>query len=304
MRVLVTGSSGRLGPFVVRELEQAGHDLVLFSRRAPGPALSHLPLIEGDIRRFEDCARAVKEGARRLGGLDAIQHLAAQPYPTDHPALRQSAGEQSVPFDATMQSNIMGLYYLLQAALAEGVGVFVMTGSNCALGHGYRISDAPFPFRYLPVDEAHPSAVEDSYSYSKLAGEELLASFTRAYGMRTYAVRAAGICDPQRRAQMAQNARPAQGWNPWLWAWVGSEDVASAHRLLMEKAHEIEPHGVFFCNSDDTTALEPSRELVEKFNPGLLPLAKDLDGHASFLSNRRLREAVGWEHRTSWREPL
>jgi hypothetical protein len=44
-----------------------------------------------------------------------------------------------------------------------------------------------------------------------------------------------------------------------MWAWVGSEDVASAHRLLMEKAHEIEPHGAFFCNGDDTTAPEPSK---------------------------------------------
>lgn len=36
--------------------------------------------------------------------------------------------------------------------------------------------------------------VEDAYSFSKLAGEELQASYTRAYGMRTYAVRAAGYC--------------------------------------------------------------------------------------------------------------
>jgi nucleoside-diphosphate-sugar epimerase len=122
--------------------------------------------------------------------------------------------------------------------------------------------------------------------------------------MRTYALRSAGICDETRRKQMARNVRPVEGWNPWLWAWVGSEDVASAHRLLMERACEIEPHGVFFCNGDDTAAIEPSRELVERFNPGLLPLARDLEGPASFLSNQRLRQTVGWEHRTSWREHI
>lgn len=305
MRVLVTGSSGRLGPYVVAELEQAGHDLILFSRRPPAPELSHWPWVEGDIRVFEDCLRAVKGG---LGGRgpapDAIQHLAAQPWPTDHPDERKAAEERGVPFDATMQSNIMGTYYLLQAALVEGVETFVMTGSNCALGHGYRISSIPFPFRYLPVDEEHPSAVEDSYSFSKRVGELLLESYTSAYGLRTYAVRAAGICDVERRRKIAQNAKPVQEWNPWLWAWVGSEDVASAHRLLMEKAREIEPHGIFFCNADDTTALEPSRELVDKFNPVLLPLVRHVEGHASFLSNRKLRQAVGWEHRTSWREYL
>ena len=39
MKVLVTGVSGRLGPFVVRELEQAGHELVLTSRREPPPEI-------------------------------------------------------------------------------------------------------------------------------------------------------------------------------------------------------------------------------------------------------------------------
>ena len=298
MKVLVTGSSSRLGPHVVAELERAGHELVLFSRRPPGPALSRWPWVQGDITTFEDCLRAVK------GGFDAIQHLAAQSWPTDHPDERKSAEETGMPLDTTMRSNIMGVYYLLQAALAEGIGIFVMTGSNCALGHGYRIGDTPFPFRYLPVNEDHPSAVEDSYSFSKLAGEILLASYTSAYGMRTYAVRAAGICDAARRVEMARRVEPVKAWNPWLWAWVGSEDVASAHRLLMEKAHEIEPHGVFFCNGDDTTALEPTRELIERFNPSLLPLVKDLEGHASLLSNQRLRQAVGWEPQTSWREHL
>lgn len=295
MKVLVTGYSGRLGPFVVRDLEAHGHEVVLFGRRPPTMSMQHLRWTPGDIRDFEDCLAATE------GGFDAIQHAAAQAWPTDHPAERALAEEKGLPFDTTMQSNVMGVYYLLQAALAHDIGIFVMTGSNCALGHGYRISENPFPFRYFPVDEAHPSAVEDSYSYSKLAGEMLLQSYASAYGMRCYAVRAAGICNEERRAQMAQSTAEASGWNPWLWAWVGSEDVASAQRLLMEKAGQIAPFGAFFCNADDTTSLTPSRELIARFKPALLPLVRDLPGHASFLSNRKLRETVGWEHQTSWR---
>jgi nucleoside-diphosphate-sugar epimerase len=298
MKVLVTGCSGKLAPYVVRELETAGHDLVLFSRREPAPELRRWPCIRGDITVFDDCVRAVGDG------VDAIQHLAAQPGPTDHPQFRANAEAKGIPFDATMKSNIIGTYYLLQAALAKKVGIFVMTGSNCALGHGFRMSKRPFQFGYLPVDEEHPTDPEDSYSFSKRVGEDLLASYTHAYGMRTYAVRSAGICDAERRRSMAQSVRPVQAWNPWLWAWVGSEDVASAQRLLMEKAREIEPHGVFFCNGDDTSVLEPSRELVERFNPGLLPLVRDLDGHASFFSNKKLRQMVGWAPRTSWRDGL
>ena len=50
MRVLVTGSSGRLGPHVVADLEQAGHELTLFARRQPAPQMAHLPWVEGDLR--------------------------------------------------------------------------------------------------------------------------------------------------------------------------------------------------------------------------------------------------------------
>jgi len=299
MKVLVTGVSGRLGPFVVQALAEAGHDLVLSSRREPPEEIRRWPWIQGDINSFEDCRRMLAGG-----GFDAVQHLAAQPWPVDHPTERARAAELGIPFDATMKSNILGTYYLLQAALAADVGIFVMTGSNCALGHGYRISDRPFPFHYLPVDEAHPSDVEDSYSYTKLAGEELLASYTRAYGMRTHMVRAAGICDEARRRAMAANARPVTGWNPWLWCWIGSEDVASAHRLLMERAADIPPHGAYFCNGDDTTALEPSAELLARFKPELLPLVRDLEGHASFLSNQKLRDVVDWAPQTSWRQYL
>jgi nucleoside-diphosphate-sugar epimerase len=299
MKVLVTGVSGRLGPFVVNDLEKAGHELVLFSRRKPIPEIKHWPWVQGDITNYDDCLRGLESG-----GFEAIQHLAAQPNPTDHPAHRNRSAEQGIPFDTTMRSNIIGLYNLLQAALAKDIGIFVMTGSNCALGHGYRISNKPFPVKYFPVDEAHPSDVEDSYSYSKLAGEMLLASYTSAYDICTYSVRAAGICNEERRRSIAANVKPVEGWNPWLWAWVGSEDVASAHRLLMEKANEISPHGVFFCNGDDTTVLEPSKELVRMFRPDLLPLVRDMEGNASFLSNQSLKQTLGWEHKTSWRQYL
>jgi nucleoside-diphosphate-sugar epimerase len=267
------------------------------SRRRPEAADRWL-WVEGSITDYDACLEATE------GGIEAVQHIAASPYPTDHPDTRERAAERGIPFDETMRTNIMGTYYLLQAAVERKIGTFVMTGSNCALGHGFRMSGTEFPIHYLPIDEGHVSDVEDSYSYSKLVGEELLASYTRAYGMRTYALRSAGICDAERRAGMAKNAGPAGAWDEWLWPWIGSEDLASAHRVLMEKAGEIEPHGVYFCNNDDTTALEPTMELIERFRPELLPRCKGIEGHASLMSNAKLRETVGWVPRTSWREAL
>ena len=49
-------------------------------------------------------------------------------------------------------------------------------------------------------------------------------------------------------------------------------------------------------------ALEPTRELIERFRPDLLPLAEGLEGHESLISNSRLCLTIGWEPRTSWRD--
>ncbi|MFC1717887.1 NAD-dependent epimerase/dehydratase family protein [Candidatus Poribacteria bacterium] len=296
MKILITGASGRLAGYVIRELADQ-HELVLTSRREPEEEFSELPWVQGDLANFEDCQRMME-------GIEVIQHLGAQPWPVDHPSSRDRAEEQGIPFDATFKTNMLGTYYLMQAAVRTKVHTVVMAGSNCALGHGYRISDDPFPIQFLPIDETHPCYPEDSYSYSKRAGEDLLASYTRAFGIRTYVTRPAGITPPERRKNMAENAGPTGGWSDWLWNWVGSEDVASAHRLLMEAADELPAHDVYFLNSDDTTALEPTRELVERFRPDLMPLFVEsyMKGHQPFLSNEKLKRAVGWEHKTSWRE--
>ena len=294
MKVLITGASGRLGQFVIRELETEEHSLVLMSRRNPPDEFAHLPFIQGDLNNFEDCQRAVE-------GVDAIQHLGAQPNPVDHPDLRADAAEKGISFDATFKTNMLGTYYLLQAAIAADVHTIVMCGSNCALGHGFRISKTHIPVDYLPFDEEHPCYPEDSYSFSKRCGEDLLASYTRAYGIRTYVTRPAGISPEERRNQMRANAKPTTSWTPWIWCWVGSEDVASAHRLLMEKADTLPAHDVYFLNADDTSALEPSQELVERFKPELLPKVRTLQGHQSFINCDKLKAAVGWRHKTSWR---
>ena len=97
MKVLITGASGRLGRFVIRELETEGHSLMLMSRRNPPDEFAHLPFIQGDLNNFEDCQRAVE-------GVDAIQHLGAQPNPVDHPDLRADAAEKGIRLRCDLQN--------------------------------------------------------------------------------------------------------------------------------------------------------------------------------------------------------
>jgi len=298
MKVLVTGASGRFAEYVVKALRDE-HEIVLFSRKKPPADRADLPWIQGDLRDYDACVEAVK-------GVDAIQALGAVPGPSDHPGIAAARAERGMPpqdFGATMSTNIMGVYYLLMAAVKEGIKTFVMTGSNCAYGHGFRLSDNPFPIKYLPLDEEHPSDVEDSYSYTKLVGEELLAQFTRAYGIRTYVTRPSGITPPERLKAIAENIKPVESWTDWMYAYVPSEDLAELQKMIMEKADSLPKHSVYVANGLDSTCLEPTMDIVRKFRPDLVDVCK-MEGHDAFFSIAKAQREVGWTPKTGWRDYL
>ncbi len=299
MKVLVTGTSGRFAPHLVRELLKHQHEVVIFSRKKPPEEFTELEWVSGDCNSITDCLKAMKGR-----GFDAVQHAAAKPSPTDAPD--SDTYNDPGQFPMTMQTNIMGLYNMLQASLRNDVGIFIQTGSNCALGHGYRISGRPFQIDYLPIDEKHPCDPEDAYSFSKLTGEHLLESYSKAYGLRCHALRAAGITNEVQRMNMARQAKPQTSWNEWLFPWIASEDLAGAHRLLMEQAGRIPVFGTYFCNNDDTGLLEPTREIIEKYRPDLLDKIKEgeLEGHATLLSNQKLKDTVNWQPVQNWRQHL
>ena len=68
MRVLVTGGTGYLGSAIVRAALEAGHEPIVFARRARSDQA--VRTIEGDVRD----TRAV---SRAADGVDAICHTAA-----------------------------------------------------------------------------------------------------------------------------------------------------------------------------------------------------------------------------------
>ena len=101
MKVLITGGNGKLAAYVTRALA-AEHEIVLFARHQPAEEFANYPWIQGDLTDFAACQRAV-------AGVDAIQHIGAQPWPVEHPQLRANAEKQGIPFDATFKTNLLHL---------------------------------------------------------------------------------------------------------------------------------------------------------------------------------------------------
>ncbi len=298
MKIFLTGANGFLGKYVIEQLAERGHELVLFSRRQPDPRWSGFEWVQGDCNDLEACVQAM--AGRHI---DSVLHVAALPAPTDikgTPAFDDLAHSGD-----TMRTNVMGLYNMLQGALRAEIPVFVQTGSNCVMGHERRISADPPRWQYLPIDEAHPGEPEDSYSVSKACNEIQLRAFT-AYGMKTYALRSGWILDAERRDMVANKraAVPTADIRKVFNSYIAIEDAARAHVLLTEAAHRGDLPGfdVYYLHADDSLAPEPSMELLQKFRPDLVEkLREPLPGFASFFSNKKLKAAIPWKPELTWR---
>lgn len=292
MNVLITGGSGNLAGYVIREF--ADHQVFLTDTRKPPEDRSHLPFIRGDLTAIEDCRNVISQS-----NPEVIIALGAIPSPTDR-LFENGRRESTLPFDTTMRVNVMGLYYLMTAAAEAGVKAVIQTSSIVT------IIGRKTVYKYLPVDDDHPGCASDSYIYSKMAGELMLEWFSTAYGIKTHCCRSAWIWTPEKLRDHARSIGPTEQWeDSALWHYVDIRDVARAHRQIFDALDRLPAHDSYLVTAADHRAQEDSRELVEKFRPELLEtIPISLTGRQSFASCEKARNAFGYSPRHSWTDWL
>lgn len=272
MRVLLTGSSGRIGAAVAAALVPA-HEVIGLDRR-PGPATRHL----GDLG---DAALR----ARALDGVQAVVHCAALHAP--------HVGQ--VPDAEFRRINVEATAALAADAAARGIRRFVYTSTTALYGAG-SAADAPADW----VDEATPPRPRTIYHHSKLAAEAVLQEAAARHGLALTLLRM-GRCFPEPLPLMVA-FRLHRG--------VGAADVAQAHALAL--AHDRPGTRCFvvsgeppFTRDDAEAAGRDAPALLRQRVPALVaafeargwPLPARLDriydpGHAI--------ATLGWRPREDW----
>lgn len=170
MRILVTGGSGFIGTNLINKIYKK-HDVYVVDNESSGNIHKNkcvkyykvdLIDIKGDEHYFKD--------------VDLIIHLAASGN------VVESVSNPRQNF----MNNVLGLFNILEAARLNGINKIIFASTGGAL-----IGDAE-----LPVNENSTPKPISPYGASKLAGENYLHTYGRAYGISTIALRFANVYGP------------------------------------------------------------------------------------------------------------
>jgi UDP-glucose 4-epimerase len=279
--VAVTGSSGKLGRHVVRDLAEHGHRVIGLDR-VPDPARPADAQVRVELTDHGQVREALTAVDDRHRGLDAVVHLGAIPAP----GLTTNA--------ATFANNITATYNVFAAARGAGVRNVVWASSETVLG-------LPFttPPPYIPVDEEYPPRPESTYSLVKTLEEEMARQFCGWQpDLKMIGLRFSNVMDEQDYAAFPGfDADPRQRrWN--LWSYIDGRDAAQAVRLALE--HDAVGADVFIIANADTVMSRASTDLAAAEYPGV-PIRHELGEHETMLSIDKARRVLGYEPRHSWR---
>lgn len=275
MKILVTGGAGRVGLPLVELLLAQGHEVTAAGRSADRqvPGASYLSL---DITQFEPVREAVAAHQR-------VIHLAAIPSPGRTP-------------DALLfHINCQGTFNVLSACVAAGVDHVSVASSINALGQKY--GRQPWPVRYFPVDEDHPSLTSDVYSLSKQFTDELCQYFWRKDRLSSISLRIPAVLGPHwlERWRAHDPDDVARRLADDFWVVIDERDCADAFARAAEPCYE----GSHTCFVNDTRNAvgRPSRALAAEFYPGVTQWRAPVEADEALVSPARFMALTGWRPR-------
>jgi len=164
LAILVTGGAGYIGSHAARALRRSGYEVIVYDNLSTGYQrfAAGFELITGDIGDAEK----LKPELRRV---DAIMHFAAHAY----------VGESVENPRKYYHNNVVAGLNLLNAAVDAGIRRFVFSSTCAVYGMPARI----------PIAEDTVRQPVNPYGATKLAFENALEAYGRAYGFRYASLR-------------------------------------------------------------------------------------------------------------------
>jgi len=166
MKILVVGGAGYIGSHMVKQLAQAGNDVITLDNLSYGyrDAVKYGEFVEGDLG--DD---SVLDSIFGPGDIDAVMHFAGF----------IQVGESVIKPSMYYHNNVVNTFTLLDAMLRHEVKSFIFSSTAAIFGEP----------DYTPIDEKHNKQPINPYGHSKLMIEQVLDDYDKAYGLRSTCLR-------------------------------------------------------------------------------------------------------------------
>ncbi|CAN5499835.1 NAD(P)-dependent oxidoreductase [soil metagenome] len=290
-RVMFTGGSGKAGKYSVAHLVDHGYQVLnLDAKPLDNPKVRTL------ITDITDAGQVFNAMSSYMGlhefdesltpqPVDAVVHFAAIPR------------IMIVPDNELFRINVMGTYNVIDAAVKLGIPKIIIASSETT--YGVIFANELRDPKYLPLDEAYDVDPMDSYALSKVINEQTARAFAQRDGTDIYALRIGNVIEPHEYSRFPGFFADPGGRKKLVWSYIDARDLGEIVRLCIEK--DGLGYQVFNAANDDTSSDLPSAELIRRFYP-TVPVKAELGEYETILSNRKIRDLLGFKAQHSWRK--
>src|SRR5215207_10533758 len=291
-RIVFTGGSGKAGRHVVPWLKAKGYDILnLDLKPLDCPGVNTLITDVTDSGQvFNALSMHFDFGGYETGKgpakIDAVVHFAAIPRVL------------ITPDNATFSANVVSTYNVVEAAVKLGIRKIIIASSETT--YGVIFAEEPRDPVYLPLDEDYDVDPMDSYALSKVVNEKTARAFALRSGADIYALRIGNVIEPHEyEAAVPRWLAHPERRKKLTWSYIDGRDLGQIVRLCIEK--DGLGYQVFNAAMDDTSAGLPTAELLKQFYPNV-PVKLELGEYETLLSNRKIRDVLGFRAAHSWRK--
>lgn len=293
MKILVTGGAGFIGSHIVKQLLEAGNEVVVyddFSASSPESVDPRASIIRG---RVQD----LKLLTESLLGVDNVIHMAS------FIAVEESVKDPLKYFE----NNVMGTAVLLEAMRGAGVKKIVFSSSATVYGEP----------KSLPIMEDAPLSAANPYAASKIAMEAMCESFNRTDGCDVTILRYFNPYGPGEnhdpethaipnfiKAGIKKEAVPLYWKGQQVRDFIYVGDLAAAHITVLN----LTGYNVFNVGTEAGTKITDVINILSDIFGYTLKI-EDLgerkgDVMANYASSGKLKEATGWVAKVGLKEGL
>ena len=195
-------------------------------------------------------------------------------------------------------ANVQSTYNVIEAATKLGIRKIVTASSETV--YGVCFAEGERDFTSFPVDEDYDVDPTDSYGLSKVLGEKIARSFASRSGADIYALRIGGVVEPQDYARFPEFLADASKRRRDGWTYMDARDLGQIVDLCIEK--DGLGFQIFNAVNDNIVADTPTAEFLKKHAPDT-PITRSMDVFEGPISNRKVREVLGFRQVHDWRSP-